>query len=381
VLRPDYHHSIVNLMASIIAADGGDPTPYQPLPSLPPESLTDTTTILWVIDGLGDSLLTQHSDTTLARYRHDRLTTVFPTTTASAITSFGTGCAPQQHAVTGWFMWLREIGSVVTTLPFLHRSDRHPLERSGMTPADVIGCPAIAQRLRSPCHHISPDFIVDSSYSRTLAAGGRRHGHTGLADMVDAIVEAVGRDRRYIYAYWPTLDHLSHQYGPNHPKVSEHLRYLDSAFSSLLNRLAGRAVTLLVSADHGQIDNPAGHTIDINRYPAIADTLALPLCGEPRAAFCYLRHGYEKQFLDAVERLIGDRCEVVASAKVLSEGLFGLGTPHPQLASRIGDYLLLPYDGWVVRDRLPAEKAFSQLGVHGGLSHDELYVPLIVARP
>jgi hypothetical protein len=36
-------------------------------------------------------------------------------------------------------------------------------------------------------------------------------------------------------------------------------------------------------------------------------------------------------------------------------------------------------DRYVIRDRLPGEKVYRVIGVHGGLSSAELYVPLIFA--
>jgi len=35
-------------------------------------------------------------------------------------------------------------------------------------------------------------------------------------------------------------------------------------------------------------------------------------------------------------------------------------------------------DGYVIRDRLLSEKPFQQRGVHGGVSHAEMWVPLSV---
>jgi predicted AlkP superfamily pyrophosphatase or phosphodiesterase len=45
------------------------------------------------------------------------MTSVFPPTTATAITTYLTGDAPQQHALTGWHTWMRELGCVMTVLP------------------------------------------------------------------------------------------------------------------------------------------------------------------------------------------------------------------------------------------------------------------------
>jgi hypothetical protein len=42
--------------------------------------------------------------------------------------------------------------------------------------------------------------------------------------------------------------------------------------------------------------------------------------------------------------------------------------------------VLLMRDNYVIKDYLLGEHPFTQVGVHGGLSADELDVPLIVAR-
>jgi hypothetical protein len=78
--------------------------------------------------------------------------------------------------------------------------------------------------------------------------------------------------------------------------------------------------------------------------------------------------------------VLGDRAAVRRSRDLLVQGLFGLGAPHPRLPERIGDYTLLMRGNNVIRDRLPGENQYTQIGVHGGLSETELTVPLCVLR-
>ena len=118
--RPDYHNgSIVNLTASILGAMGRPRAAYAPLAALPPERLRITRNVaLLVIDGLGYNWLRSHGEGSfLQRHLLARISSVFPSTTASAVTTFLTGDAPQQHGITGWFMYLREIGAVTRVLP------------------------------------------------------------------------------------------------------------------------------------------------------------------------------------------------------------------------------------------------------------------------
>ena len=57
-----------------------------------------------------------------------------------------------------------------------------------------------------------------------------------------------------------------------------------------------------------------------------------------------------------------------------------MGLPHPRLHERIGDYTLIMKEKAVIKDWLPGEPRYVQIGVHGGVTAQEMYVPLIVAE-
>lgn len=183
----------------------------------------------------------------------------------------------------------------------------------------------------------------------------------------------------YLYAYWPDLDAIAHRHGCRSRELAEHFMKLDRAFAALCTALRGSGALLLVSADHGFIDTDEVHTLQLDDHPVLAGTLAIPLCGESRAVYCYLRHGHEDIFLDYVRHELAGQCEAVASMELLSQGWFGLGQAHPRLQERIGDYILLMKEKYVLRDRLANEKPFHLTGVHGGISRDEMQVPLLYA--
>ncbi|MGD9172160.1 MAG: hypothetical protein PVI97_19240, partial [Candidatus Thiodiazotropha sp.] len=51
-------------------------------------------------------------------------------------------------------------------------------------------------------------------------------------------------------------------------------------------------------ADQGQVDTGPADRISLDDHPALLEMLSLPLCGEPRAAYCYLQLGCEQAFDD-----------------------------------------------------------------------------------
>jgi hypothetical protein len=162
--------------------------------------------------------------------------------------------------------------------------------------------------------------------------------------------------------------------------VRAHLERLDAGLARLLHDLAGSDSLVLVSADHGFIDCPPERQVQLADHPGLEACLTLPLCGEPRLAHCWLRPGTRRRFLDYVSTELAGRLQARAAADLVAEGLFGPGPVHPRLLERLGDYCLVAEGDWLIKDRLAGERPYRHLGVHGGLSAAELYVPLVCAR-
>jgi len=380
-LAPDYEGgSIVNLMASIMQAFGAENPTYPPLRGLPATALGRRNVVLLVIDGLGhDNLLAVYSDGVLARHLRERITSVFPATTATAVTTFLCGTAPQQHGITGWFTYFRELGSPLTVLPYRLRG-------GGGAPAvparKLFDHVPIFDLLRARCHAILPDRIVHSDFNTAHQGAARPHSYASLGRMFDAIVQIVRTqgERNYVYAYWPELDRLAHERGIGSDEATAHVAQIDAAFAALLDRIAGTDTTIIVTADHGLIDSRPEQRIELDRHPELAGALRLPLCGESRAAYCYVHAERRTEFLDYVRSRLAEHADAIPSDYFVDVGYFGLGTPHPELRERVGDYVLLMKRNATIKDWLPGEERYAHIGAHGGLSAQELYVPLIVAQ-
>jgi predicted AlkP superfamily pyrophosphatase or phosphodiesterase len=376
---PDYGGgSLVNLMSSIATALGGS-SPYPPLAMLPPAALAGARhLVLLVVDGLGHDFLFGR-DGALRRHLRGPLTSVFPSTTASAIPTFLTGLAPQQHGLTGWNMYFREIGAVVAPLPFRVRTGRHALREAGVTPAQLFGLVPLFDRLPLPSHVVSPRQIIHSDFNVALSGKAKRHAYESLDEMFALIAGLlrIETPRSYIHAYWPQLDSLAHEFGIRSAPVAEAFAALDVAFARLLDVAHDTGSRIIVTADHGFIDTD--ETIDLDDHPGLRDTLLLPLCGEPRAAYAYVRSGREGQFEDYVRAHLADRVRLLRSDEVLRQGWLGPGSAHPALRDRLGDYVLLPRGRAILRDWLMGEEHYRHVGVHGGLSAAEMIVPLVVA--
>ena len=387
MILPDYHESsIVNLMQSILAglgniAHGGV---YAPHPLVSAQALREARkVVLFVIDGLGYEYLRETvADGALNAHLRGRLTSVFPSTTATAITTFMTGSAPQQHALTGWYMWFREIGVVAAPLPFTSRAGGISLASTGVDARRLFASRPIADVLDRRCFIVQRRDLVDSHYTNAFRGRAEVRGYRSLAGFFDSVREVVHRDEAcFVYAYWPQLDALSHGFGADHERTRKHLREIDARFADFLDTARGSGATLIVTADHGFVDTTAETRLELDDHPRLADTLVLPLCGEGRVPFCYVDPAKRGLFESYVAEELGECCVAIENRELIEGGYFGLGEPHPRLAERIGHYALLMKDNFVLRDRLLGEgERPVHVGVHGGTTRAEMHVPLVMAN-
>jgi hypothetical protein len=380
---PDYAGgSLANLMASILGAFGAT-SPYPELRRLPAAELAAARhVVLLLVDGLGYHYLARHAAPRGALRRHLRapVTSVFPSTTATAITTVHTGLAPQQHGLVGWFTHLDEAGGAAAVLPFRRRSDGASLKAAGLDPARLFAGPPIFERMDAETWVVSPRDIIESDYNRAHCGGARRVAYATLEEMFRFTAAAVrdSRGRGYVYAYTPEFDSLAHAAGVGSAPCLDVLRRLEAGVDSLAGALAGTGTAVVVTADHGFIDTVPERRLDLADYPALAELLDAPLTGEPRVAFCRTRPGQAAEFARRATALLAGAARAYPSRQLLDKGWFGSGDPHPRLAARIGDVTLVMERDYVLRDWLPGERRYVQVGVHGGVSEDEMRIPLVV---
>ncbi|MGH8667212.1 MAG: alkaline phosphatase family protein [Burkholderiales bacterium] len=381
---PDYQGgSLLNLIVSL-AASRGAAARHGPLAALPPDRLASARNLVFLlVDGLGYNYLTDVGrGGALCDHLAGKLTSVFPSTTASAITTSFTGSSPHEHGLTGWFTWFSAVDTIAAPLPFRRRGDDKPLTDLGIRPSQLFDTSSMLDAMDCRRIVVSQRRIVDSDYSRHFGGGSERRGYDHLSELVDAVAAAVrsGPERKYVYAYYPEFDAVAHKHGVASAQAAVRLQAIDAAFAELLRRLSGTDTALVVSADHGFIDTPAAEALELESYPELAAMLVRPLSGEPRVAFCHVRPDLAGSFMAKARNMLGEYADVLPSSQLVEEGWFGPGRPHPCLAERVGDAALVMKRHAIIKDHLPGERRHTLIGNHGGVTEDEMLIPLVYAR-
>lgn len=380
MIFPDYENSIVNLMSSILNSFGVS-AEYPEIKLLPSKQLIPyKNIILFVIDGLGYHFLKEEIDSSIIKEQFlGRMSSVFPATTASAITTFLTGLPPSRHGITGWNMWLKELGVISTVLPFTARmgvSLRAPfdLDRKVFTETSIF------EKIRSQTYSILPKKISSSAFSTKYSGNSKKVLINQVDEIAKAMVKIVkeNQQKKYIYAYWHQYDHLSHTYGYNSETAKNHVTMIINLLMNLRHNLEGTSTKLIVTADHGFINTEKEKIIELKNHPELSNCLTMPLCGESRAAYCYVRANKKEQFENYIKAHFAGQFECYLAEELLSMGVLGPTPYHKNLDSRIGDYILLAKENYILKDLLLTEEMLYFPGRHGGCTEQEMYVPLLV---
>ena len=381
---PNYKDgSIVNLMASIKIALGEKKSKYAPLACFDVSSLKKKNILLLIIDGLGYEYLSKYGQKSFLKQNLKcKITSVLPSTTASAIPTFATGTAPNQHALTGWFMYLKELGAIITTLPFLYRSCICGPQQNNVAFKQVYDGKSFLNGSKIESAVVKHQDYVYSEFTKLNYKNATSYAFRtfdGFFKQSKLAIRKKSSRRKYIFAYLSTFDSICHKYGYDNKRAEEHFWRLDNQLEKLAAYAAKFNTAIIISADHGQvITREKERIILVKDHPEFAETLAMPLCGEPRFAYCYVKPHKKEQFEEYVKKNFSNACELHLSSELIKKNYFGLYDQNPKLVDRVGDYTLIMKENYIIKDPVLGEIDRAFIGNHGGTSKEEMFVPLIV---
>jgi predicted AlkP superfamily pyrophosphatase or phosphodiesterase len=291
------------------------------------------------------------------------ITTVTPATTASALTSISTGLAPAQHGILGYRMLVG--GEVLNTLRWtVYGGGRAP------DPFDVQRHTAFLGR---PVPVVTKSEFRNTGFTQAHLRGGKFVGWHTTAALVELCAREVAAGERLVYAYYPGVDSIAHEFGLLDRVWARELRAADAIVGALLDALPERAA-LLVTADHGQVHLERDSWIPIPELGAMTTAMA----GDGRFRYLYARKGANRELLAAAREQLGERAWVWSRAEVLDEGLLGTGATG-SVPGRLGDVVLAARDPIAFVDPALPNEVQLRSG-HGSLTPDEMLVPLVAAH-
>ena len=345
--------------------------------------------ILLILDGVGyRKLMRVFDDHPMAGMRAlaDRgtclpITSVFPSTTVTALTSYSTGLAPQQHGMIGYRLYLRET-QAITNMIQLPMLDTAPGAHPTVTAESLLPMPTVYEEMEAQgvsTHTLLPSHISHSGLSRVLYRGcGATHPVVNFADMLVTARQILSKaeGKTFLSLYWPGPDSIAHTRGP---ETESYLAELLSIDEAIRRELIGRVdrTMLLISSDHGFVPMRAADYLRLSDLPDLSAGLLLPPVGEPRASYLFLRHrnGSSEGAHTPIE--LPDGLVQFTALQAMQLGLFGHGEPHPEFTHRLGDLVVVSTGAAGIYHPYPGVPLLP--GMHGGLTPDEMLVPLLAS--
>ena len=225
-----------------------------------------------------------------------------------------------------------------------------------------------------------PDQIVNSAFTRNLAGSANRIKYTEIGELYAQVEQTIRQSltRKYIYGYWPGFDTSSHLLGSESEDSLQKLIDFDNHLRIFAESIEGTDTKVIITGDHGFDDVIPSSVIYTRDHPLLEQCLTLPLCGDTRSVYAYVRPQKLTQFERYIDNEFGDFCELHLSTDLIDAGWFGTHDPHPHLSDRVGDYTMIFKEGHSIVNCFPGFDPPVLTGHHGGITPDEMLVPLCV---
>jgi predicted AlkP superfamily pyrophosphatase or phosphodiesterase len=329
-----------------------------------------------LVDGLGWELLRSHAAhapflTSLAvGASAEPLAVGFPTTTATSLASLGTGLSPGLHGVVGYEVAVPGSGRVMNSLSW----EGAPAPRTWQ-PHDTAFDRAVRDGIEVT--RVGPRSFDGSGLTEAALRGGAYAGAESAGERVAAAAAALRRgSRSLVYVYYGDLDATGHRSGCGSPAWALELAHVDLFARQLADALPSDAV-LWITADHGMVDVPLEHRIDLADELELDDGLEL-VAGEPRVRYLHTRAGAGEDVLSAWRERLGASMWVLSRDEAVAAGWFG--AVSDAVLPRIGDVIAAAREDVAVFDSRRDNVFVRHLvGLHGSLTDAERLVPLLMA--
>lgn len=385
LIKPNYKGlNIVNLMSSI-SNNFGKKHKYVQHKLLKASELKKyDNVVLLVVDGLGFNYLSKQKHSFLNKNLRGSFTSTFLSTTACANTSYFVGYPAQQHGVMAWDVFFKEVGGIVSFLRFSPKFGFNNLEEHGFKITDLFNIDSFHKGLKADSFTILDKKISDSIFTKYASKHSKIISVNSLANNLNklsSLLSKKSKKRRFFHSYISDFDSSSHDHGVNSKKTLSVFNEIDKKVMNFYKKVKNTNTVVLVVSDHGFIDTTKKSRLEVSKFKGLNDCLSIPLWGDPRVGFCFVRNNKIKDFEKIVKQDLSKYAYVFKSEDLLKKGFYGLGKPTKKLVERIGDYTIIMKENYVLEDFLAnKDKTSFLIGQHGGLSEDEMRIPLIVLK-
>ena len=380
IVLPNYNHSILGTITSILKYYKVD-TKHKSSEKID-EILNEKeykNVIFLILDGLGEQILNKISlDGILNKNRIDCVTSVYPSTTTAALTTYYSGCPPYE---TGWIAWSQYFKEYGRALDMFSHKESYMGETLKKPLIDVYKTIVNYESIFDKIEKSSPNvraYEIEPDYAE------RRAKRSLKANNIDELIMYINDlctmpDRKFILAYSDNPDGLLHKYGTTSEEVKNFVKETEEKIEKMVKNF-GNDTILIISADHGHKDIDKAYSL--NDFPEIRECLIMPESLESRSLTFWIKEDMKDTFVQRFNKIFKDEFWLMTKDEFLNKYHFlGYGDKHYKIDDFLGNYMALSVAGSIIRiETFLAEGKPVKKSTHCGLTKDEMEVPVIVMK-
>lgn len=375
IVMPNYDYSILSTITSILKYYNVQ-TGHKSLNSLDDKLKKKYKNIVLIIlDGMGDKLLNQIlPNEYFENNKIDCVTSVCPSTTTAAMTTYYSGKPPYETGWIAWSQYFKEYGRAIDMLPRResYLGDNIKAPRINVF-EDIINYETIYEKIEKASPNVK-------AYEIGLSNATRISKRSMRADNIDEIIEDIqdiclSNGEKFILAYSDNPDKLFHKFGTTSVEAKEFLIDTQDKLNKMLDKLEDTLV--IISADHGHKDIEKAYSI--LDYPEINECLIMPVSLESRILTFWVKEDMKNEFEKRFKNAFNDEFLLLTKQEFMEKHFLGYGEKHPKIDDFIGNYVAISTAGSIIRlETYLAEGKPIKKSTHCGLTRDEMEVPVIV---
>lgn len=376
IVLPNYEHCILNTITSILKYYNVD-TNHVSLESLDKKlEKRYKNVVLIILDGLGEYILNSLSPKGyFSKNKIDCLTSVYPSTTTAALTTYYSGKTPYETGWIAWSQYFKEYGRALDMLSHKESYLKEDISKAKINVfEEVVKYEPVFEKIEKASPNVKAYEIVPDYSDRRAKRSVRANNVEEICDVIKSICS--NKDENFIMAYCDNPDALLHKYGCNSKEAKDMIKNSEKCIEKMRKELSNDTI-VIISADHGHKD--IGKVYDLLEYPEIQECLIMPASLESRLINFWIKDEKKEKFERVFNENFSEEFWLLSKEQVLEKHLLGYGNKHKKIDDFIGNYLAISISDSMVRlqtylaDGKPVRKS-----THCGLSKEEMVVPLIV---
>jgi hypothetical protein len=327
--------------------------------------------VLILIDGMGQDAVDKYADQfpifdELKQVK--KLYTNFPSTTATSLSTLGTGVLPGVHGMLGYTVRVpRSDNRLLNALKWDERVD----------PVMWQKVPTLFERAVTSgvsVTHVAAKRYEGSGFTQAALRGARYVGANGIDEMATAVASALKPQPSFVYTYLNTLDSAGHSDGVGSDKWLSALQQV-AEFITKVKQAVPNGTRIWVTSDHGMVNST--EQVILGQDNKLLENVTL-IGGEPRARHIYINEGAISETISLWQEFFGSKAKILSKDIAIKDGLFGPVVTEDS-TERMGDLIAIANNDLILVDPARVREESSMVGHHGGVTDIEIEIPLLLA--